>query len=316
MELRRIKYLAQVARLGSLSRAAAVLGLAQPALSRQLKRLEEEYGAPLLYRHGRGVALTPEGERFLEQLWPMTQQMDTMLERLRDRRGNLEDQVTLGLTPTVCKLLGLQVIQALHAQHPGLRLNIVSGYSGYVHEWLTSARLDLAVLHDARRSSNVLVRPLADMQLFLVSSPALHGAPEEPSDVIALAAVQHLPVVLPTENHGLRRTMESAMLQQGYTLNLAFEMDNFSLMREMTIQGLAHTILAYPAVQEDVLAGRLIARRIVEPAIVTRLMLAKSPNRPLTQALRCVESEIDKALRQLILHAPTEYGLTLSTTQG
>lgn len=312
MELDRVKYLAKVAELGSFSRASAIVGLAQPALSRQLKKLEEEYGAPLLYRHGRGVSLTPEGQRFLEKLWPLAQQMDAIVEHLRDERDSLAGTVTLGLTPTVCKLLGLPVIRALHAQHPELQLNVVSGYSGYIHEWLESARLDLAILHDARRAGNIVVQRLADMQLFLVSAPTLVGDAAVPSNTISLGALQHLPLVLPSGNHGLRRTIEAAARQRKIALNIKFEMDNFDLMRQMTLEGLGHTILAYPAIQKDVEAGTLIARRILEPPVVTRLMLAKSPNRPLTQAVRCVEREVRKALQTLVEQSPEILSVTIA----
>lgn len=56
------------------------------------------------------------------------------------------------MTPTICNMLGLLLITTVQKEYPKLRINVISGYSGYIHEWLMDARLDLAILYDARRS--------------------------------------------------------------------------------------------------------------------------------------------------------------------
>lgn len=314
VELKLIKYLIQVVEFGSFSKAATVVGIAQPALGRQIQKLEEECGARLLYRHGRGISLTPDGERFLETMRPLVRQWEAAVINLQNERTSPAGLVTVGMTPTICNLLGMPLIASVRRKYPKLRLNIVSGYSGYVHEWLASARLDLAILHDTRRSQHVAVEHLADAALSLMSSPALLSATENGTQLVSLRNLETLPLVLPTKNHGLRRTLELAASRLGFRLNVQYEMDNLNLMKEIAMAGLAHTVLAVPAAQREVEAGRLVSREICDPQVETRLMLAKASNRPLTKIVRLVERETKNALRQVLLDASSDLRLRVAAS--
>ena len=313
MDLNRVKYLMQVADLGNFSRAATVIGIAQPSLSRQVQKLENEYGARLLYRHGRGVSLTPAGEAFLDEMRPLVRQIDMAVNRLRDQSASPSGEITLGLTPTVSKLIGMPLLTSLRRKFPRLRLNVVSGYSGYVHEWLASARVDLAILHDARRSQYVAVQHIADMQLYLMSAPhVLAPAERLGKSAVPLLEIPHLPLVLPTHNHGLRRTMEAAAGMRGVKLNIQYEMDNLDLMCEIAAAGLAHATLALPAAREELASGRLLARPIVEPVVMTRLMMVKASNRPITHAVKLVEQEVCDVFRRVLADPTSDLGIQLA----
>lgn len=299
MDLKRIEYLIQVAEFGSFSKAATVVGIAQPALGRQVQKLEEECGVRLLYRHGRGVSLTPEGEKLLERVRPLMRQLEAIATDMQDERSSPSGLVTIGMTPTICNMLGLQLITTVQKAYPKLRVNVISGYSGYIHEWLMEARLDLAILHDARRSQHVAVEHLADAKLSLVSSPSLLNPVDAKRSSLALRHLDGLPLVLPTQNHGLRRTLELAASHAGISLNVQYEVDTLELMKAIVLAGCAHTVLALPAVQSEIKAGQLIARRINQPDVETRLVLAKAANRPLTRAVRVIEQETKKAFHQI-----------------
>lgn len=299
MDLKRIAHLMQVAEHGSFSKAASVIGIAQPALGRQVKKLEEECGTALLYRHGRGVSLTPDGERLLARLQPLLRQMEAAIAELHDEHGNPSGHVTLGLTPTVCGMLGVRLAQALRQNHPRIRLNVITGYSGYIHEWLTDARVDLAVLHDARRSPQLVVNPLAELDLCLVSSPRTLSPVAAQQAHVPVRQLGEFSMVLPTRNHGLRRTVERAASDADVVLDVAYEVDALDLMKGMVEAGLAHTILARPAVQHEVAAGTLLARTLTEPRLSTRLLSAFSANRPLTRAVRLVEQTLRQILAEM-----------------
>jgi LysR family nitrogen assimilation transcriptional regulator len=298
MDYKRFEFFAQVAQHGSFSKAASVIGIAQPALGRQVRKLEDECGTPLLYRHGRGVSLTPDGERLLATVKPLLTQIEGAVAELRADSLSPSGIVTLGLTPTLCRLIGRALVTQAQQRHPALRLNIVMAYSGYVHEWLTDARLDLAVVHDARRAPHMAVEHLGDLQLSLVS-PADAVLAGRSAASVRLAQLQGVPLVLPTRHHGLRRTMELAAGQAGVTLDVAYEMDALELMLDLVRSGLAHTVLAAPVAAELVREGTARVRRIVGPGVVTRMMLAQATNRPSTRATRAVEV----LLKQLVAEA-------------
>ncbi len=312
MDLKRVEYLIKVAEFGSFSKAAAVVGIAQPALGRHVQKLEDDCGVRLLYRHGRGVSLTPEGKKLLDQVRPLMRQLDAITTELQDGRSSPSGLVTIGMTPTICNMLGLQLITSVQKEYPKLRVNVISGYSGYIHEWLMDARLDLAILHDARRSQHVAVEHLADAKLSLVSSPRLLNPVEAKRSSLTLRHLVGLPLVLPTQNHGLRRTLDLAASHAGISLNVLYEVDTLDLMKAIALAGHAHTVLALPAVQSEIKVGQLIARQISQPNVETRLVLAKAANRPLTRAVRVIEQETKNAFRQIRPAVLSDLGLTIA----
>lgn len=312
MDLKRLEYLLQVAEFGSFTKAATVIGIAQPALGRQVQKLELECGVRLLYRHGRGVTLTPEGETLLERVRPLVKQLHEATIDLREESTGLSGVVTVGMTPTVCALIGLPLIMTIRKKYPKLEINIVSAYSGYVHEWLMDARLDLAILHDARRSQHLLVEPLAAAKLSIISAPDAVPAADQTMQNIPLKRLAGLPLALPSKNHGLRRTLEFAASRAGIRLDVQYEIDTFALLKDVVGAGLAHTVLASPAVQREVEQGHMLARRISEPEVETRLMIAKAAHRPLARSVQAVETEIKNEVRRAA--ADTRFDLGLEIT--
>lgn len=109
MELRHLRYFVSVAELGSVSRAAEKLFIAQPALSAQIKQLEEEVGAGLFVRLPRGVRLTPAGESFFEDAKAILARAQQATVRARERQSGQRTTLRLGLVPT-----------ATHSVLPGL----------------------------------------------------------------------------------------------------------------------------------------------------------------------------------------------------
>lgn len=304
MDLKRVVNLIQVAELGSFSKAASVIGISQPTLGRQVKKLEEECNATLLYRNGRGVSLTPDGERLLAGLRPLVRQMEAKLLEMHDSTALASGRVTIGLTPTLCGMLGLSLIDMVGREYPAIQLNIITGYSGYVHEWLLSERVDIGVLHDARRSQHLIVNPLTQLELSLVSATSGLSTAARQQGSVAFRSLQGLPLVLPTGNHGLRRTVESAAAHIGIELSIAYEIDDLQLMKEMVESGRAHTILSSLAVQREIQMGRLVARNLVEPVVSTGLVVASAANKPVTKAVRAVEQALQQVLKELLPTLP------------
>lgn len=304
MDLKRVENLIQVADYGSFSKASSVIGIAQPALGRQVRKLEEECGAALLYRNGRGVSLTPDGEKLLARLRPLVQQMESAVLEIRADRQSPAGNVTVGLTPTLCGMLGLPLIRAVREKYPNIRLNVLSGYSGYVHEWLIGERVDIAVLHDARRSRHLLVDPLAELELSLISSVRSLSPAARSLKSVDFQQLKGVPLVLPTKNHGLRRSVDYAASQAGVTLTVAFEIDSLELMRDIVEGALAHTILARTAVQAGLASRSLHARTLSAPAVSTRLMLASASNRPMTRSIKAVELTLHAIVHELAHKKP------------
>jgi LysR family nitrogen assimilation transcriptional regulator len=150
----------------------------------------------------------------------------------------------------------------------------------------------------------VAVDPLAELDLLLVS-PAQNLAPAARAQAsIDFEQLRGLPLALPTRSHGLRRTLEHAAALEDTPLNVVFEMDALELMKEIVLEGLAHTVLGVPAVVRELACGQLVARRIVNPGLSTRLMLATASSRPLTQAVKIVQGILRELLASMASSEP------------
>ena len=143
MNLRQLEYFVHVAELGSFSKAALVLGVAQPALSRQVRALETELRETLLLRDGRGVRLTDAGTRLFEHSVGILQMVSRAREDIGANRDEPVGRIVVGLPPSMGRQLTVPLIDAFQRQLPRARLAIVEGLSSHIIEWILTGRVDL-----------------------------------------------------------------------------------------------------------------------------------------------------------------------------
>src|SRR5262245_17623921 len=147
MDFKEMRYFAHVARAGSFSRAADELRIAQPALSRQIRKLEDRLGVSLLVRHGRGVRLTSAGALLLEGVEALGDQLNRLDERVRSGGDAAVGHVSLGVPPAAGLLVVPPTVERFAAQWPQVTLHVREGISSSLQEWLLDGRIDIAVLH-------------------------------------------------------------------------------------------------------------------------------------------------------------------------
>ena len=146
MDLKRLRYFVSVAEFGSFTLGARHLGIAQPALSRCIRQLENECGSPLLRRNGRGAELSDVGKIVFEHARSLLDQVDRLESGLKAAKGAPVGNVILGMPPSVCMILVEPLFHRVRREFPGIRLHISEGFSGDVREWLVGGRLDIGVL--------------------------------------------------------------------------------------------------------------------------------------------------------------------------
>jgi LysR family nitrogen assimilation transcriptional regulator len=299
MDSKRLRGLLAIAEHGNFARGATAMGLSQPSLSRQIALLEAEVRAPLLYRHGRGAALTAAGQRLVEAARPLIMALDALPATLSDTEP--QGRVVLGMPTFLSTHLAVPIFGGLRARFPRLQVRLVDGFSGFVSQWLLEGRLDMAVIYEARRSHAISAEPLADEELFLISSPtaaeravtsglvpAQGGAP--------LAAISQLDIILPGREHGLRRALQRAGVRPDPARLL--EVDSLFAIRTLVRQGAGWSVLPRAALTAEDHAGMVI-RPLGEPAMRARLMLAFSVNHPVTPALRALTGFLKSEVAQL-----------------
>lgn len=288
MEIRTLRYFLKVAELGSFSRAALDLRIAQPALSRQVQKLEDELGVPLLYRTGRGVSLTHAGEILLESGRRLVAQFDTSVSEVRASGGHLAGSAVIGLPPTVGRVLTIPLARQIKAQFPDVKLRIVEGFSGHLLEWLYSGRIDVGVLYAEPNVPVMVAEPLVVEDLMLIGRPDMLAdalGAERPGS-ISMAEVSRLPLVAPSTPHSLRLCMERIAADCGLHMNIVLEVDALFSMTEAVRQGFGFTILPACAAQRDIAEGALAALRIDHPGMQQTLFVATASQRPAAVASR------------------------------
>jgi len=302
---------AVVARYGSFSKAAIILGVTQSALGRQVMKLEAVCGGPLLHRNGRGVFATDLGRELLDKALPVATELGGILSSLASYSAQPQGTVRVGLTPTVCEMLGIELIDEVARAAPDVTLDIATGYSGYIHEWLMSERVDLAVLHHSRQSPHLLTIRMGELPLSLISSPRAFVRDIKPY----LDEAGHLPgelmgrlrFVLSNETHGLRRLIEQSRPAGAPALDIPYVTDSMRLTLQLVMQGRAHTILAPQAISQAEKDGELRSTPIRgRVPLVTVLMMATRANLPMSPAVRLVQKILRALLERHTYQEPHE----------
>jgi LysR family transcriptional regulator, nitrogen assimilation regulatory protein len=296
MELRQLRYFVGVSEAGSLLKASARLHVAQPALGQQIAALEQELGTRLFDRSSRGVTLTDAGRTFLEHAKVVLADVERARGAVRESATVPSGDVAIGLPTTVALITTVPILKACRERLPQVRLKLVEAYSGFVHEWLLSGRLDLALLFGDQAEPAVAKRPLLDDRLGFICAARGRAAPA----VMTLADLPAWPLVLPGREHGLRRMIDEACAREGVTLEVIAEIESLPSVKRAVEAGLGSTILPLGAVAEEVAAGRLCASPIDGPSIPRRVVCATHMTRPVTPAAAAVMELVTDVVRDLV----------------
>ena len=283
MDLKQLEYFVHVAELGSFTRAAGFLAVAQPALSRQVRALEVELRQTLLERNGRGVTLTEAGKRLLAHGRGILQQVERARLDLEDHRGAATGRLVVGLPPSVSRALTTPLVGAFRARFPKATLSVVEGLSSYVLEWLTQGRVDCAVVYNVTPSNAVDLVPVLDEPLFLIGKrrPAIGKRTARLlGPRITLAEVAGQALVIPSRPHSVRMLLESALAKQGLKAKVALEIESVPAMLDLVLHSELKAVLALNAVQSSGREDAFEARPITEPKLAITLWIATSAQRP------------------------------------
>ncbi|QHI97612.1 LysR family transcriptional regulator [Xylophilus rhododendri] len=297
MDLKQLRALVTVADTGNVTRAAALLNIVQPAVSRQLRLLEEDVGAALFDRSRQGMALTEAGRTLVEYARRVIQELERARAEIQPAAGGVGGIVTVGLLPSTADLLAYALVAAVGLQYPGIRVRIATAYAGTLQGWLESGEVDLSLLYDPRQTSTLRVRPLLDEVLWLVGLPASGLRPGQPFAVAGLAG---RPLVLPSAPHGLRLLVEQAAAQQSVALNVVAETNAMSVQKSLVRGGLGLTVLPTIAVAEDIAAGHLVGAPLSEPALERKIVLASASSRHISTPVRCVSAALVDCMAQAV----------------
>ncbi len=298
MDIKQLRTLVAIADTGSVTRAAVVLNIVQPAVSRHIKLLEEDLGTPLFERSRSGMELTEEGRTLLEHARRVLKEIEQARAEIRPARGEIGGIVTVGLLPSTSDLVAGLLVRETAAAYPGIQLRILVGFAGDLQRWLETGEIDASLLYDTGGTPAIKVRPLIEEALWLVDRPAHIVAQDVP---YAFGDLSDIPLILPNARHGMRALISHEAALAGVKLRIAAETNAMSVQKSLVMGGLGLTILPSIAVADEVARGLLVAAPLVAPPVVRKIVLALPTARQARAPVRIVVATLLRCMRELVL---------------
>ncbi|MGA7995768.1 MAG: LysR family transcriptional regulator [Bradyrhizobium sp.] len=238
MDIRQLKTFVEVATNGSYARTAAIVGVAQSALSRQVSALERAIGDRLFHRTGRGVVLTELGERMLPRARALVADAEAWTDAARGERAEPHGEVTLGAVPVASRGLIAAITGEIRNSLPGIRLRALEGYSGQVEEWLASGRVEIGIYNRYRRGRVANAEALARTEVHLITR---RSHPMARRREVAVRALAEIPLALPVRPNSLTSVLTGLAASQHFEIDIRFEGGSTPLIRDvMLASDLAH----------------------------------------------------------------------------
>jgi len=229
MDLRQLRFMLEVARAGSFTRAAQRLHIAQPALSIAIRKLEEELEVQLFNRRDRTITLTAEGTALARHAQLMEQQMTAARQELDDLRGLLRGEVRMGLSPMLSSHFFPQILASFKRRYPALQLSINGDSARNIQRKIASGSLDMGVIAGAvpeGLDAHLLVRD--EVVACVHRSHRLADRKTAPLRELLAEPLIHF-----SEGYHLRELIDERAAQEGLTPTVVAESNLFSLARSL-----------------------------------------------------------------------------------
>jgi len=281
VDLKQLEYFLKVAELGSVTRASTLLGITQPSLSRQIRLLEVELRQTLLFRNGRGVQPTEAGAVLVKHARSMLLQAERARQEVNELRGVPMGRVTIGIPSSVGRFLSMPLAFAFKARFPNAAMSILDGQT-YIMEWLSMGRVDIGILINPHPLPGMDLVKLMEEPLYLVSAgnPAA-GRPQFGAS-ITLKELENLNLLLPCRPHAIRMYLESRLANVGVKLNVVWELDALSTLLGLIRNGFGQGVMPESVFRGDELRSHYLLRPIVQPELVSTVVIATHSARPLS----------------------------------
>lgn len=272
MDLRQLKYFVQIAESGNLSRAAEVLRVAQPSLSQQMKKLEEDLGVDLLLRHARGVTLTEFGNELYDHARRILREVERARGALRTQSLTPSGPVSAGLPTSACRGLSMPLLTAMAERQPNITLHIVEAMTSYLDDHVQAGRLDVALLYDHKAFEHVAWTEMMIEELMLFAPP---DHPIVQAGSISFRNLFELPLVLPGAPNVLRTVIEQFAARHDVVPS-AMACDSLPAIARMIRDRRALAVMPHFAFTDEMERGEMVAVSILDPTPSWRLSVVVS----------------------------------------
>lgn len=252
MNLRQVEYALAVVDHGGFSAASRAIHVAQPSLSQAVRRLEEELGASLFVRAGRGVTLSHAGEAFIGPARRLLREVENVRATVGAHAALAIGQVDVVALPTLAVDPLVGVLGRFRKRHPGISVRVVEPSSAAeLRTMVRDGRAELGLTDSRPRDGDLLSRQVGRQELFAVLPPA----EAVPSGSITLSEFAAHPLVLGPPGASTRQVVEQSMLERGLEIRIAVEIGQREAVVPLVVGGAGATALPEPLAREAELLG-------------------------------------------------------------
>jgi LysR family transcriptional regulator, nitrogen assimilation regulatory protein len=293
MDFDQLRYFSHVAKLRSFTVSSQRLGVAQSALSRQIKALEQELGVQLLSRSTHSVVPTEAGLRLLTMSDYILQYVEQIRDEVRETAAETAGSISIGLLPSIAYIVTPPLLTRLRKELPKVSVLVSEGLGGFLRERLLLGQIDLAVMTAGRLVKGLTEIPVIDEEMVLTGCPRLlEGFPEWTE----LSRLADTPIL---STQGFREVILTSARAAGASIRFEMEQNSLMALKVMLRQGFGISILPYTILHEESLSGQLSIRRIHEPKMMRQLAIVKPEYRPISRAFSAVEGILIEELRRM-----------------
>ena len=295
MDLKQLKALVTVAEAGSVTKASQLLHLVQPAVTRQIKTLEDELGVPLFERTRQGMRPTAAGSVLVERARRALAELERARAEIRPDPGSVAGIATVGLLESTLDVLAVPLVGRLRERHPDIELRLLTAYSGHLQQWLDDGDVDMSLLYNLRSTPSLFVQPLLREQLWAVAPEGLTA-----SEPVSVAELARHPLVMPVVSHGLRVLVDQVFARAKTEPRIAVETNSMVLQKQFVRAGYGWTVLPAAGVAADVGAGLFTAAPLADPLATRDVVLGLPHTGRLAPAVEAVARELVSVARELV----------------
>lgn len=291
-----------IGELSSITKAADELGLAQPSLSQQLLRLEDELGAKLFDRTSRGVSITAAGQVFKTHAEAIL--LSTRLAREGVRRSvtGLVGEVSIGMPISLGEMIAPDIVRAVQQELPGVKLRLRLAFASDLTRWIENGSLHAGLIYYSDDLFYLQAEHIADETLFVIGPPHAFGSVDERGialESIRAESLRHVDLLLPPMTKGLKRRINQQQHGEAIRLSVRSEIDSLPILKALLLDGAGYSLLPHLAVRQELHDGLLSAAQLSDMDVNLPFALVRAGSRP-PAALPAVEAIIRRKLQELL----------------
>ncbi|GHF12155.1 hypothetical protein GCM10014715_79790 [Streptomyces spiralis] len=233
-----------------------MLHLVQPAVTRQIRTLEQELGVPLFEQTRLGMRPTEAGSIMADRARRALMELERARAEVRPAPGAVMGIVNVGLLKSTTDLLAEPLVSALARDYPGIELRRMTAYSGHLQRWLDDGDLDLTLLYNLDSTPSLTSRPLVGEQLWVAAPPSAWLRADHP---VPFAEVARHPLVMPASGHALRALIDAAAARAQADMDVVVQTNSMRMQKQLVLAEHGWTVLPGVGIAENVMNGSVSA---------------------------------------------------------